>query len=269
MIRNLDYLVVGRVLGATALGIYVLGFRLPDLLVRQLCQVLGQVLLPVYARVGRESGSLGSAFTATLSYVFAITAPVSIGMALVATPLVEALFGEKWLQAASVIPPIAIYTLLISISFNVGHVFRALDRPDVLLRLSMLRGAIALPTLIGAALWIGTTTAVGWAQAAVALVSVAATLTVAHWVFELPVGNALRALLPTGAACGAMAVAVCAVLAWAPIRDCWALLALTVSTGAVVYLISLRWLAPEFFGEGVRTLRDALSRRPRLAEGTA
>jgi O-antigen/teichoic acid export membrane protein len=190
-------------------------------------------------------------------------------MALVAAPLVEALFGEKWIDAASVIPPISIYTLLISISFNMGDAFKALDRPDVLLRLSILRGVIALPTLIGAAVWIGTATAVGWAQAALALFSVAATLTAAKWVFDLPVADVLRNLLPTGAACGVMAIGVWCALAWSPFDDCWALLAVAVPTGAVCYGVSLRAFAPEFFEQGIKAVRDALSRRPRLAEGAA
>jgi len=265
MIRNLDYLVIGRVLGATVLGIYVLGFRLPDLLVRQLCHVLSQVLLPVYAKVRREPVAIGRAFTATLSYVFAITAPMSIGMALVASPLVEALFGEKWLAAASVIPPIAIYTLLISISFNVGDVFKAFDRPDILMRLSLLRGMVAVPALIGAAVWVGSATAVGWAQASVAAVSVACTLTAARWVFDLPVGAALKGLLPIAGACGVMAVGVLAALRWTPSGDCWILLAVSIPIGAILYLLTLRLVAPAFLDEGVRALSDAISRRPHLA----
>jgi PST family polysaccharide transporter len=269
MIRNLDYLVIGRVLGATALGLYVLGFRLPDLLVGQLCQVLSQVLLPVYTRVGHDREALARAFSATLAYVFAITAPMSIGMVLLAAPLVEALFGEKWLGAASVVPPIAIYTLLISISFNVGDAFKALNRPDVLLRLSLLRGSVALPALIGTAVWLGSATAVGWAQAGVALASVSATLTAARWVFDLPVGSALKGLLPIAAACGAMATAVLASLRWLPAADCWSQLAVGVPTGAVVYLVSLRVLAPPLFDEGLRTLHAAMSRRATLATGEA
>lgn len=269
MIRNLDYLVIGRVLGATALGLYVLGFRLPDLLVRQLCQVLSQVLLPVYTRVGRDREALSRAFAATLSYVFAITAPMSIGMALLAAPLVEALFGEKWLEAASVVPPIAIYTLLISVSFNIGDAFKALNRPDVLLKLSLLRGSVALPALIGAAVWIGSATAVGWAQAGVALVSMTATLTAARWVFELPVGSALRGLLPIAGACGTMACGVLLSLRWLSPSDCWAQLAVGVPTGALVYLISLRLLAPAFFDQGLRALQGAMSRRTSLAMGEA
>jgi O-antigen/teichoic acid export membrane protein len=216
--------------------------------------------------VGQDRDALARAFSATLGYVFAITAPLSIGMALVAAPLVEALFGAKWLDAADVVPPIAIYTLLISVSFNVGDAFKALNRPDVLLRLSLLRGAVALPAIVGAALWLGSAAAVGWAQAAVAGVSVVATLTAARWVFALPVGSALRGLWPIAGASGAMACAVLASLHWAPSGDCWLQLAVAVPIGAAVYVAALRVLAPGFFEEGLRALRDAASRRaPRVA----
>ena len=42
---NLDYLFIGRFLTATDLGLYSLGFRLPELLILNLSVVAGQGLL--------------------------------------------------------------------------------------------------------------------------------------------------------------------------------------------------------------------------------
>jgi O-antigen/teichoic acid export membrane protein len=269
IIRNLDYLVIGRLLGATALGLYVLGFRLPDLLVRQICQVLSQVLLPVYARFGSDRDAIARACATTLAYVFAITAPMSIGIALVAVPTVDLLFGPEWHEAAGVVTPIAIYTLFVSISFNVGDAFKACDRPDVLLRLSLLRGLVALPALTGAAYGFGSPTAVGWAQAGVALVAVAATLVAARAVFGLSILRALRGLLPIAAACAVMSIGVAIALRGTAAEDSWAQLAVSVPIGMICYLVSLRRLAPDFFESGLRTLRGAMSRGPKWAAEVA
>lgn len=268
-IRNLDYLVIGRVLGATALGLYVIGFRLPDLLVRQLCRILSQVLLPVYARLGRSPEELNGAFEATLRYLVALTAPISIGMALVARPAVEALFGVDWIDAASIVTPIAIYTLLISVSFNVGDAFKALDRPDLLMRLSVFRGLLAVPTLIGAAVLTNDVTAVAWAQAAIGLCSMGATLTVGYWTFRLPVAHALMGIAPVLGACAVMSASVLSLRIWLGPVGCWVELAALVPTGAIVYVAALRVLAPEFVDTGWEALRDALSRRRQLAQESA
>ncbi|MCP5095263.1 MAG: oligosaccharide flippase family protein, partial [Chloroflexi bacterium] len=50
LLTNADYLFVGRFLGAAALGVYTLAFRIPDMLIIQFCTVVGKVLFPVYAK---------------------------------------------------------------------------------------------------------------------------------------------------------------------------------------------------------------------------
>jgi O-antigen/teichoic acid export membrane protein/glycosyltransferase involved in cell wall biosynthesis len=144
-VRNLDYLLVGRFLGATVLGVYVLAFRIPDLLIRNLSRTLGQVLLPVYATVKDDPEAIRDTFTASMSYLFALTAPLAVGMAILAEPLVSTLFSEKWLDVAPVIPPICLYALFISLSFNLGDLYKALGRPEVLSRISFARACLAAP----------------------------------------------------------------------------------------------------------------------------
>ena len=49
--RNFDYLIVGAKLGAVALGIYYLAFRLPELVILSGFRVANDVLFPFYARL--------------------------------------------------------------------------------------------------------------------------------------------------------------------------------------------------------------------------
>ena len=51
--KNFDYVVVGGKLGATALGVYYLAFRLPELVILTGFRVAGDVLFPFYARHAR------------------------------------------------------------------------------------------------------------------------------------------------------------------------------------------------------------------------
>src|SRR5439155_15169153 len=51
---NLDYLFLGRFGTATDLGLYSLGFRLPELLILNLSVVAGQVLVPAFAPTVRD-----------------------------------------------------------------------------------------------------------------------------------------------------------------------------------------------------------------------
>ena len=195
---------------------------------------------------------------------------MSVGIALVAAPTVDVLFGPEWHEAAGVVTPIALYTLFASISFNLGDAFKACDRPDVLLRLATLRGLLALPALLGAAWGFGTPTAVGWAQAGVALAAVGATLVAARAVFGLSIAAAMRGLLPIGVACAVMSLGVVLASMSTAGDDSWVQLAVSVPVGIACYLISLRLFAPEFFESGVLALRRALSKGPKwAAEGAS
>ncbi len=266
-VRNFDYLVVGRVLGAAALGTYTLAFRLPDLLIRNLVAVLGQVLMPIYSKLREERTSVDVAFATTTNYVLAVTAPMAVGLALLAEPVVVTAFSEKWIDVAPVVPPICLYALFVSVSFNIGDLYKALGRPDMLTRLGFIRLALAVPALWAAAVHGGSATAVGWAQAGVALVMMTLELGMARSVFGLPVGAMLGRTVPVLLACGAMAVAVYAVNARLAAQPGWVQLVAGIATGVLVYALALCVLARQFVATGLAVLRNALDRRQPSFEG--
>jgi O-antigen/teichoic acid export membrane protein len=185
---------------------------------------------------------------------------MAIGLALLAEPIVVIAFSAKWIDVVPVVPPICLYALFVSVSFNIGDLYKALGRPDVLTRLSLLRLVIAVPALWGSATIVGTSAAVGWAQAGIALVMMGIELAVARALFGLPVGTALAQTVPVLAACGAMALAVVAVAA--PLEASpYAQLVAGVAVGALVYAFALWLLARRFVTSGWSVLRGALDRR--------
>ena len=260
-VRNLDYVFVGRLLGATALGVYTLAFRLPDLLIRNLVAVLGQVLLPIYSKLREERAPVSTAFATTTGYVVAVTAPMAVGLALLAEPVVLVAFSAKWIDVVPVVAPICLYALFVSISFNIGDLYKALGRPDVLTRLGFVRLALAVPALWGSAAIGGSAAAVGWAQAVIALAMMAIELGVARATFGLPIGTALAPAVPVVVASGAMALAIHAVDA--PLAAQPALLRLIAgaAAGTLVYALALWVVARRFVALGLAVLRSALDRR--------
>jgi lipopolysaccharide exporter len=267
VVRNFDYLVVGRVLGAVALGTYTLAFRLPDLLIRNLVAVLGQVLMPIYSKMREERAPVGQAFAVTTAYVVAVTAPMTVALALLAEPVVITAFSAKWLDAVPVVTPICLYALFVSISFNIGDLYKALGRPDVLTRLGLVRLALAIPALCAAAMIARSTAAVGWAQAITAFTMMGIELAVARITFGLPVGPALTGTVPIVFACTAMALAMRAVSVPLAAEPAWIQLAVGTAVGALVYAIALWLFARRFVITGLSELRVALDRRAPSFEG--
>src|SRR4030095_1489821 len=96
---------------------------------------------PVYARLREDPAGIRGTFLATVGYVTALTAPMAIGLALVAEPFVITAFGERWRGVAEVIPSICCYALFISLTHNVGDLYKALGRAGSLTRRALPRAA--------------------------------------------------------------------------------------------------------------------------------
>jgi O-antigen/teichoic acid export membrane protein len=142
---NVDYLVVGRVLGASALGLYTLGFRLPELLILNLSHVAAEVLFPAFATVDRRE--LGRAFLVSLRYLLLLGLPITAAIVVVARPFILAAFGAKWEHSVPVMQVLAVYALAGLVGIPAGTAYKSVGRVGVLIALSVPRALVLFPAL--------------------------------------------------------------------------------------------------------------------------
>jgi O-antigen/teichoic acid export membrane protein len=126
-----DNLVVGRFLGATALGLYSRAYQLMAVPTALLGDVLDRVLFPTMSRVQDDPRRLASAYLQGTAFVALLTLPAGIVAALLAPELVEVAFGSKW---AELVPPFQVlavgmmfrtsYRMSDSLSRATGKVYR-------------------------------------------------------------------------------------------------------------------------------------------------
>ena len=110
--KNVDYWLVGVVLGAGSLGRYYMAYVLPSIVRLRLSWVLGTVLLPVFARVEPRSAELVTAYRRSTTLQMGVGAPMLLGMATVAEPLLRVGVGERWTPGAPVLTLISVAMLL-------------------------------------------------------------------------------------------------------------------------------------------------------------
>jgi PST family polysaccharide transporter len=99
-VGNVDNLVVGRILGMTALGYYDKAFTTTNRLATRL--TLGQAPFRIFSIIHEDVERFRRAYTRLILAITLLTYPVLTGCMVVATPLLTVLFGEKWLP--SVVP---------------------------------------------------------------------------------------------------------------------------------------------------------------------
>lgn len=126
-----DNLVVGRWLGAVALGLYSRAYQLMAVPTALLGDVLDRVLFPTMARVQDDPRRLASAYLQGTAFIALVTLPAGVLMALLAPDLVVVAFGTRW---EALIPPFQVlalgmmfrtsYRMSDSLSRATGRVYR-------------------------------------------------------------------------------------------------------------------------------------------------
>jgi lipopolysaccharide exporter len=147
---NFDYLIIGRFYNTAALGIYTIAYRLPETLIITTLWVMTSVLFPTFSALQDAREALKRSFLTTVRYVEILVTPICLGMVIAAGPIIHVAFGEQWTAAVPILRILALYAWVMSIGFHAGDVYKALGRPDILIKTS---GPIFLLRLV--ALWIG------------------------------------------------------------------------------------------------------------------
>jgi O-antigen/teichoic acid export membrane protein len=205
VIANVDYVFVGRILGTASLGLYSLGFRLPELMILNLSVVAGQVLFPAFAAL--DSRALGDAFVASLRFTLMVAAPAAVGLAVLAEPLTLAFFGDQWRDAIPVMQVLTLYALGVAAGIPAGSAYKAVGLVRTLLALAIPRAGL----LVAALALFGSRgiAAVATCQAAVAVAFAAVGIALASRLLGVAVGRLWGAAWPSlAAATGMIAVLV-------------------------------------------------------------
>ena len=144
---NIDYVFIGRFLGATSLGIYTIAYRIPELIIINLCIVVAQVLFPAYSSIQNDSEQLRKAVLSALRYVSIIVVPAGVGLALVSSAFIQVIYPEEYWAAIPIMAALSLYGLFLSISWNIGDLYKAIDRADLLWKTAFFELALLVPTL--------------------------------------------------------------------------------------------------------------------------
>lgn len=250
---NLDYLFVSRVLGALALGLYSLAFRLAYLPHLMIVIVITGAAFPYLCQ--RRGAELARAAERVAVATVTLVAPVCLGLALFAEHLV--ILGEGWEPAVPVAAWLAGYALFLAVGQLVQVTLNASGRPALSfqLRLAHLLGLlVALPIAVQFDI-----VAVAVTQVVVAaLVATLACVLASRNLPGLSLRRVAAGLRAAGVAAAAMTVAVLALRRVLP-PDPSSVVDLVVGgvTGLAVYLLVVRLLD----AAGIRELAVLLRRR--------
>lgn len=100
---NLDTIVVGRLAGASRLGVYSRGLNLTSVPMYYLSTSLSKALLPSFSRIQEDRQRIGRVFGKVLLLAAAAAIPCAAGISGAARELVAVLLGSQWTAAIPVV----------------------------------------------------------------------------------------------------------------------------------------------------------------------
>ncbi len=142
-----DILIGGRMLGATAMGLY----SMPRLICLRLSAgingIVTRVGFPVMSKVQAERATLRRVYAKILRMTAFVNFPIYVSLALFAPEIVSVIFGAQWEDSIIVLRVLALWALFRSTSNPAGSLLFAVGRADLAFWWSVGVAAFTIPAL--------------------------------------------------------------------------------------------------------------------------
>jgi teichuronic acid exporter len=129
--RNADYLLIGKFVGAGALGAYTLAFLLTDTFRSSMMSVMNRVLYPVYGRLQDDVHAVRTYYLRVIRYNMLPLVPIMVLFAALADPIVRWGFGDAWLDAIFPLKMLSVAVIVHTFGGTAASVMRGVGRADI------------------------------------------------------------------------------------------------------------------------------------------
>lgn len=242
-VRNADNLLIGRFLGAEALGYYSLAYRLMLYPIQNIASVVGRVMFPVLSQIQDDDAAFRQVYLKAARSIALITFPLMTGVMALSAPFILTFFGEQWRPVILLLTILSPIGMAQSVGTTVGAIYQAKGRTDALFRWGLLSGAMALCAFVIGLQWgvVGVATAYAIAVALYAYPS----FKIPFAFIQLRFRTFMAALWPPFLCSLLMGLVLFGVKQLAASLSDQAILALLVPLGIGVYGVASYWLNRE------------------------
>ena len=148
-VRNVDNLLVGRILGEAPLAYYSKAYSLMLLPVRQLTGTLTKVLFPSFSMIQDDKARIASIYLKISRIIAFVAFPVMIAVSLMAEPLILIIYGPQWQPAIPIFKILSILGMFQAIAALSGDIYLSLGETKLMFyvglvsKIAMICGIVA------------------------------------------------------------------------------------------------------------------------------
>jgi O-antigen/teichoic acid export membrane protein len=148
---RLQDLVVGRMIGVAAVGVYRTAWRTVDLISQAAILPFSQVSLTVLARLQDDLPAFCKAYLRIVRVSSALALPAIIGFAVLAPEAIVVVFGDRWAESAGIAQILGLMAVPFTLNYFAGPALAAVNRSGTLAWIAALQVVLtAVLTVIAA-----------------------------------------------------------------------------------------------------------------------
>ncbi len=147
LMQNIDYLLIGKLVSAAALGKYTLAFVLTDTFRNQITTMINRVMFPIYSKKQHDQETIKRMYFKVVQYNSLCVFPIMIFFIVLAKPFILGVFGQKW---EGTILPLKILALSVMIHGLVNShavLIRSLGKSRFEMRVQLVKAIAYVPTI--------------------------------------------------------------------------------------------------------------------------
>ena len=145
--RNIDYLLIGKFLGAQALGYYTLAYKLMIYPLMNVSWVISKVMFPAFSQIQGNLQKVRDAYTRMIKAISLVTFPMMLVLFVITNEFIVIFFGGKWQPVIPLIRILCFCGIIQSINTTVGNIILSQGRAALQLKLGII-GTIVISLAI-------------------------------------------------------------------------------------------------------------------------
>lgn len=148
LIGNVDYLVIGKLLSASALGAYTLAFVLTDTLRGELSNMMNKVMFPLYGKNQSDPIKLKGYYLKVVKFNSLITVPIMALFLVIGEPIILNFFGQKWVDTIVPMKILAVSVIFDMMTSSHTSLINGVGKPGLVMNLQMFKAVVFYAPLI-------------------------------------------------------------------------------------------------------------------------
>jgi PST family polysaccharide transporter len=150
---NTDYLLVGRLLGSSALGFYGMAWDLLRFVPDRLHRVAGRVTFPAFCQLQDDREALARAYLDFFDYIARVVLPIAACAAIAAPEILSTVYGPQWIPSALPMRLLAPGLALCGLRLGIGSVYYSNNRPALDMYLHGIRLTLLVTAVLSFSRW--------------------------------------------------------------------------------------------------------------------